>query len=446
MDRDRDQLPRPDRDGEVAAWLTTIMFLLWCCYSLNGFRGWWQPIELSDENSGAAIRQVLFGGGALVSLLILWMRGEIWDTIREQWRLMLLGAWLLLTVAYSELPATTAKRAALFVCGTIMAVTIVAVARDPLRRVGGMIILITGLAAWLSIMWWLFFPEAITTNPGRPGLAGISNHPNTLAPALAIGLIASLSGLGGRRTALCLVSALGCGLALVLTWSITSLGMAFVALLVFVTLLLPSYWRALGIVVCAGAAVGVVLLGLSQVRDSVLDGLGRDASMSGRDALWEAIVNRIWTSPVFGQGWGAFWIEGRGRELVGTWNPRQSHNAYLDVLLDLGFVGLGLFVLVLVPAIWRLYKIWSTPGNPNRVLAAAMIAVMAGLLLVYAFQQSFLGKVDAFAFAIMLLICTASTASVAKEATNAALLQRESEMGSDASGFLIHSSVPSSDD
>lgn len=392
--------------------LTTLLFALWCCYSLNGFRSWQTPIQLSDADAGSGIRQALFAGSALVAVLVLWHTRTAWSVIRSQWRLALLAAWLVLSAAYSDLPGTSLKRALLFVCGSVTACAVVAVAADPIRHAGRLLALLPAAAAWMSILWFAAFPAAITTNPGRPGLAGISNHPNTLAPALAIGLVMSLGiGLPGRAgTAVKALAVAGCVTGLLMTISITSIGLAIVSLSVLGLILLPPYWKALAAIGAFGSALAVFLYGTGRVKSALLDGAGRDESMSGRAELWDIVRSEISQAPVFGRGWGAFWTEGKGRALVGTWNPRQSHNAYFDVLLDLGIVGLILFAVLVIPPMRSLARRAHRAGTgEERATAAAMIATICGLLFVYSFQQSFLGKVDSFVFAAVLLICVAAS-------------------------------------
>ena len=385
---------------------------LWACYSLNGFRGWWQPITLSDANEGAAIRQVLFAGSALVSLIVLYARGQVWASLKRQWMLLLMAGWMVLSVGYSDLASRTAKRAILACCGITTAAAVAIACRGSVATLGRWLGVVCSVAGGVSLLWMVAFAPEITTNPGRPGLAGISNHPNTLAPALAIGVVLQLAvpattRMGGLAK---WSGVAACSVALVLTGSVTSMGLGLLALSVYAVLRLPSYWKALAAILVAAAVVGVVFIGVDRLMADSLGAMGRDESMSGRDDLWGAVWETARTKLVFGHGWGAFWTEGKGRELVGTWNPRQSHNAYIDVVLDLGLVGGLIFTLLLGGTAWRLTRQLRTSTESPQ--AAAALAVLVALLASYAFQQSFLGKVDAFPFIVVLLI--AATCSVSR--------------------------------
>ena len=404
---------RTDPHRGHAVLLPLAVCFLWCCYSLNGFRGWWQPIALSDADSGSTIRQALFLSSATVIALAVWVSGITWLTIRTHWRLILLAGWLGLTTLYSESPATTGKRAVLFAFGAGAIAGMTCLTRDPVRFAGRVLAFIPATAAWVSLAWWLLFAPEITTNPGRPGLAGTSNHPNTLAPALAIGVIMALGLQPSSRIehAARILSIVGCALALAMTESMTSIGFAVFGVAVLGVFLLPPYWRAVAGILSAGSLTAILVSGAERISEGLLNSVGRDSSLSGRDELWKEVIARISEAPLFGQGWGAFWLEGRGRELVSTWNPRQSHNAYLDLLLDLGIVGTAICVFTLGPGIWLAFRHWRSTTDPRaRRSSAALLAVTAGLLGVYALQQSFLGKVDTFAFFAMLLGIAAATA------------------------------------
>lgn len=389
--------------------LTRVMLVLWCTYSLNGFRGWWVPIELSDADAGSGVRQLLFASLGVCSLVILWLRGVVWETIRAQRFTLILGVLMGLSILYSDLPALTAKRTILFGCGMLTAWAYVACSQHPIRSLHRDLLLILTAVALSSILWRFAFPMEITTNPGRPGLAGISNHPNTLAPALALGLVLGMSLSPRSRIdhTTRLISVLACGSGLLMTGSVTSLLLAAFCLVVFVAQVSSAYWNTLSAGALAALGLGIAVLGPKRVADGALGGMGRDSSMSGRDELWRAMLEKASEAPLLGHGWGAFWTEGKGRTIVSTWNPRQSHNAYIDIAVDLGLVGLAFVVLMVVPAIAGAAQDAYGEGTDSlRRERSGLLACVWGLLFVYAMQQSFLGKPDSFAFIFLLVAVT----------------------------------------
>lgn len=262
----------------------------------------------------------------------------------------------------------------------------------------------------MSLAWMIVFPTNITTNPGRPGLAGISNHPNTLAPACAIGC--TMFSVLRAETRLLFVSKwvgfLSCLIALFLTGSVTSMLLGLVGTSLALILVVGGYAGVISGMFLAALILAVTIMGHAAVSTMLFQSLDRDPSMSGRDQLWAIIWEQIQVHPLFGHGWGAFWTEGKGRELVESWNPRQSHNAYLDVMLDIGTIGLVILLLPIGQSVKGALVLCGSAANKNTQRAiAGCLGVMISLLLVYGLQQSFLGKPDSFTFAVFLCLALA---------------------------------------
>ena len=69
--------------------------------------------------------------------------------------------------------------------------------------------------------------------------------------------------------------------------------------------------------------------------------LGRDETLTGRTKTWAELVPVVKSEPLLGFGFGSFWTTSR-REF---YEMSNAHNGYLDTLLDLGAVGLILYVV-----------------------------------------------------------------------------------------------------
>ncbi|MFN3242447.1 MAG: O-antigen ligase family protein [Planctomycetota bacterium] len=184
--------------------------------------------------------------------------------------------------------------------------------------------------------------------------------------------------------------------------SVTALIATAVATGIYALMTCPAY-RA-GAYLLSGLALGAIVkfIGVGTIKSFFFELVGRDESMSGRDTLWADVFNAGMKSPVFGSGYGAFWYEGRGRELTGTWNPRQAHNAYIDVFVDIGVLGL---LLVLAVVHYRLLGAWQRHagrrGTRRRNAVAAFVSMALGLCFVGAFGESFLLKLDKFQFFVL---------------------------------------------
>ena len=114
--------------------------------------------------------------------------------------------------------------------------------------------------------------------------------------------------------------------------------------------------RALLVLVVLQLAA-VFLLFLGEFLVSLLESLGKDATLTGRVPLWHLVDANIAQRRWLGYGYGAFWSASNPAkfaiEETLQWTPPHAHNGYRDVLLNFGIPGLMLLVLSLVRAIRR---------------------------------------------------------------------------------------------
>jgi exopolysaccharide production protein ExoQ len=106
---------------------------------------------------------------------------------------------------------------------------------------------------------------------------------------------------------------------------------------------------AVVLLLVAGAA-GVALFALFlDTGGSMLQSIGRNSTLTGRTQIWAAVLaQRI--NPVLGTGFESFWM---GNRLQSVWSLSQvgieeAHNGYLELYLNLGWVGLTLLGVLIV--------------------------------------------------------------------------------------------------
>lgn len=98
-----------------------------------------------------------------------------------------------------------------------------------------------------------------------------------------------------------------------------------------------------------GIVCGVLLQITLNINKSVIEGVGRDTTLTGRTEIWEKALGLV-SNPVLGAGFETFWL---GDRLLAMWRafpvflPNQAHNGYLEMYLNLGAVGLVLFLFAL---------------------------------------------------------------------------------------------------
>ncbi len=81
--------------------------------------------------------------------------------------------------------------------------------------------------------------------------------------------------------------------------------------------------------------------------ETVVAGLGRNATLTMRTPLWEELLN-LQTNPWFGVGYDSFWLGERLDRFVGEYKVNEAHNGYLEIYLELGIAGLFLLGGLLV--------------------------------------------------------------------------------------------------
>ncbi|HBJ34531.1 MAG TPA: hypothetical protein DDZ51_07155 [Planctomycetaceae bacterium] len=144
------------------------------------------------------------------------------------------------------------------------------------------------------------------------------------------------------------------------------------------------------------------------VIHSATMGRGTDAKLSGRSDLWRTIVTMTGNDRTKGVGYGAFFVTKRVERLgkMLRWFPHHAHNAYLEVLATLGWVGLGIGLTTAVLAFFECLKRVKRDQDIGFRLFAAMIvlgAVQGYLCVAYIHARGFLSLSAAIVFSCIFI-------------------------------------------
>lgn len=106
------------------------------------------------------------------------------------------------------------------------------------------------------------------------------------------------------------------------------------------------------------AAVGVVGVGaLLVLREPILAALGKSDDFTGRTEIWQAVLAHAAEHPVIGSGYSTPWLpwvpQFDGWIVVNGLTVFHAHNMWLDVLMQLGIIGVVLLALALLSLLWR---------------------------------------------------------------------------------------------
>jgi O-antigen ligase len=124
---------------------------------------------------------------------------------------------------------------------------------------------------------------------------------------------------------------------------------------------------------------------ISQNTESLLGVMGRDLTFSGRTDIWRAVLEAISRRPLLGYGYAAFWrgMQGESASVIMAvrWAVPHAHNAFLEVWLQLGLLGMSCLLVTLGMAI-RDFSVCFRPERPRAVdwyMGLLIIIVLYGL-------------------------------------------------------------------
>jgi len=140
---------------------------------------------------------------------------------------------------------------------------------------------------------------------------------------------------------------------------------------------------------CGGIVVAGLIALMVGGLGSVAGALGRQSTLSGRTLIWAALIPAS-SSPMFGTGFDSFWTSPEAeifhRNLLNWYHAEQineAHNGYIEVYLNLGWVGVALIATVLLS------------GYRRAVASFRYDASVAGLLLAFVVGGAFYGITEA---------------------------------------------------
>ena len=139
-----------------------------------------------------------------------------------------------------------------------------------------------------------------------------------------------------------------------------------------------------------GVLLFVVVYGLL-INPSVglVEAVGRDSTLTGRLDIWKMVLP-LTVNPLFGAGYESFWL---GPRLDKIWSnswgerPNQAHNGYLELYLDLGWVGLALLGLVMIWGYWGILRTLRSYPAIGRVKLAFFAVAATYNLTEHAFRE-----------------------------------------------------------
>jgi exopolysaccharide production protein ExoQ len=346
-----------------AIWLPVIWMILAGSRPLSLWLGMGGSV---DENlEGNPLDRLVFSGMVVLGIGILLARArEVVPIITANAPLVLFVSYCALSVLWSDFPGIAFKRWVKALGDPIMVLIVLS---DPNRSAA-----VKRFFAWtgylfvpVSILFIKYYPQLglhFYSADGTKGFIGVATDKNML------GAICFVSGLAavwrivyavrGDPFSVKYASVVAHVVIIAMVaWllhnanSMTSIAcLAFGSILVIATSF-PWFGKRRilvhGLVLIAVSAACIPLF--LDAAGGVLSAVGRDPTLTQRTELWEEVI-ALTPNSVVGAGFESFWLGSR-LDVLWTkfwWRPNESHNGYLELFLNLGWIGVALFAFVIL--------------------------------------------------------------------------------------------------
>jgi exopolysaccharide production protein ExoQ len=314
---------------------------------------------------GSPLDRAVFAVLLIVGLIVLFTRARrAGMLLRSNWPIVLFFLYCGISTAWSDYPDVAFRRW-VKALGDLVMVSVVLTDLDPLVAVKRLLSRVSFVLLPISILLIKYYPDLGRSYTPAFGnwqqmYTGVTPSKNSLGGlALIFGLAAIWEGIElfrkktashrGRRALI-----QGTILAMVswIFWtanSATSLSCLLLgATLIVLTSLGPHLRRPLfvhGLILALLCASFVTVF----IAPQILSMLGRDPTLTGRTQIW-AVVLDMPINRIVGTGFESFWLGPRLQQIwtIWWWHPNEAHNGYIEVLLNLGWVGIFLLGMLLV--------------------------------------------------------------------------------------------------
>jgi O-antigen ligase len=391
---DRDDAARPSR----ALWLPVIWL------AINGSRPVSAWLDLSPPPTiqgqlptSSSLDQLVSGSLMLLGVITLIRRR--WDApalLRASWPIMLYFSFALVSVTWSDFSGWGFKRW-IRALGDIVMVLIVVTDAQPAAAFRRLYSRVGFVLLPLSLLFIKYYPKlGMTWDPygGREN-TGVTDDKNML------GVLLFVIGLGAlwqvlsllrdkeqphfRRLLLANGTLLAFDINLLFTAHSATSSACFVlgaGLMLAIGRPLfrrnPAAVHVLVVTILLAGGLTVLLGGGTDTAST----MGRDPTLSGRTEIWKMVIPMV-PNAIGGAGFETFWAGPRAKEVDtknratgGLGGPHEAHNGYIEMYLNLGWIGVALIALVLGQGYQRSVRAFRhDPGLGALLLAYVVTAV-----------------------------------------------------------------------
>lgn len=341
------------------------------------------PLPSGGDTEGSIVDRMVYFILCLIGLYVLSRRNIEWGAIfRENRWLIVLFLFMFLSVSWSNYPWVSFKRLVKSFT-TIVLVLVVLTENDPFTAIDAILRRGAYLVVPFSIIVIKYFRDIGVeydwsgTGVSWKGLTTSKNMLGQVAMTSALCFAWSIARNWGKGRSWTKFDYLYLAMSLYLLKgsdsAVSKTSLSVFALGLFLLIICscskgrPVIASRVLTVLCMSilGLLGILVLHTispfpeNSILGAVIRGLGRDMTLSGRTDIWTDVLKIASRNPLFGVGFGGFWI-GRAANIPWSeklsWVLSEGHNGYFDVYLQIGLIGVILLLAVVVSARRRIIQ------------------------------------------------------------------------------------------
>lgn len=342
-------------------------------------------------NDGSEIDRTIFLSLIVAGIIILVKRRINWIRFLSDNRwICLFVLFCGISILWSDDSFISLKRW-IKAIGSVVMVLLILSEERPYEAVGALLRKLAFILIPLSILLIRYFPEyGRVYHQGIPMFTGASTQKNTLGAVLLItgiyfcwNIIVNRRGIQnnnyGWHKGLDVVF-----IALIVWLSyLANSATALACLIISIGVLLVSRIPAISykprrLIILSAVAMSILLLleWTFGIYDMMISTLGRDETLTTRMPLWEMLL-QMDTNPLLGEGYEIFWSGSRMLLIWEKWpDIIQSHNGYLELYLNVGLIGLSIFILSIISGLMSAFKHLSVDYAEGMLKLTFILAVV----------------------------------------------------------------------
>jgi len=401
-------------DVSKAIWIPTLWVAILCSRPVSVWLSGGIASSAGSSLDGSPIDRTVYLGLIISGFIVLSRRQIKWNEfISNNKGVLLLYLYLLITVLWSAHPFVAFKRW-FKDFGNIIILLVILTESSPPAAFRAVFVRCAYVLIPLSVVYIKWFPHlgrAYGRWSGEMMATGVTLQKNSLGAMLLVCglpfvwqfLIRKKEPWGaptktdfGIYISMLLMGAW----LLIVSNSQTSLVCMLIGLSIILTIKFPAvkqHAARFGGIVIAVTLLFLLLDSTFNLKENLLEMLGRDATLTGRTDVWAAVLDQD-TDPMFGVGFCSFWSDERYVDSIPDWLMFSSHNGYLEIYLDGGLVGDFFLILMLAIVFGKITKDMAR-GEDFSIVRFAFLLIT----IVYNFSEAIYGRLSPGWFIFLLI-------------------------------------------